>query len=391
MQPFGTPQPQQFPSPGNPYTPVPPQPTQPLGPPYDHYDEPPQRGHRPPSDFELRFREHVQSSIANPPRPKRKVWPIFLALFLVLILGGGGAAAYFLMQQQGGRELTAEERFTHAVAAHLQTPYINQDYDMHMDMNGLTADIKIKSSMDVTDPASPKISGSYTLSSNKGLNRAVNFVVTSKTKAYMSYDQAETLDSSGLKPKTWYSYDPSDHMLGLAVDPLGLIGSVNTARGEVPVGKFSEEQQATILSQISSASPYTITNITEDGSALRYDITISTENYKKLDTVVAKLVGEDSDSTADAAKSDTQMQIWIDKQTNRIVKAASKKDMGTSTVTISYPPHYDGKAPANSLDMMKALQANTPTDAQAPVKSDTQSQPPASTQPLPQQQPQTTQ
>ena len=305
-----------------------------------------------------------------------------IALLLLLILSGGGAAAYYVLKQAPAP--TAEERFNQAITAHLQTPYINQDYDMHMEFGGATADIKVKSIMDVSQPASPKLSGSYTLSSNKALARTVNFVSTSRTKAYMSFVDSDTLTTSGLKPNTWYSYDPSDHLVNLAIDPFGVIGAIGTARGEFPVGRFSEEQQATILSQIASANPYTISNVTDEGQLLRYDLTINKDNFMKLDTVVAKLVGEDSESMNDAKNNDTTGQLWIDKHTNRIVKFASVKGKDTVKVAISYPSSYDASAPKDSLDLMKTLEARTPTDAQAPVptapQTSTQTQPPATAQ-----------
>lgn len=287
-----------------------------------------------------------------------KIWPLVLGLLLLLVLGGGGAAAYYILQNQ---QPTAEERFQYAIAAHLQTPYINQDYTIHLDQNDLTADITIKSSMDVTEPASPKIAGSYTLTSNKTLERTVNFAVSSKTKAYMSFDQAETLSASNLQPKTWYSYDPSNPVLTLAVDPFGIISKVGTSRGEIPVGQFTDEQQATILNQVSSASPYTIASVADEGEHLRYDITINSDNYKKLDAVVAKLVDDTSESVSDTATTDTPAQIWIDKETNRIVKYSHKKDKNSVTVAITYPPQYDSTAPKDSVDLMKTLQASTPS------------------------------
>ena len=333
-------------------------------PPYAHYDDPAPRGQRPPSEFELRFRQHVQSTIAEQPKRTVKVWPIVLGLLLLLILGGGGAAAYFVIKNQ---QPTAEERFQYAIAAQLQTPYINQDYDIHLDAGSATADFKIKSSMDVTNPASPKISGNYILTSNnKTLHSDLDFVTAGKEKAYVSFNDVDAFSANGIKSKTWYSFDPSDATLSLAIDPFGMISNIGTARGEFPVGKFSEQQQATILRQISSANPYNITNVTDEGDSLRYAITINSENFKKLDTVVAKLIGDDPESgSSDASQKDTQLQILIDKKTNRISKADIKKDTSTIKITITCPPQYEGTPPKDSLDLMKTLQANTTgTDVQ---------------------------
>ena len=301
-----------------------------------------------------------------------------IGILLVLILGGGGAAAYYVLKQ--APEPTAEERFNQAITAHLQTPYIDQAYDMHMEFGGATADIKVTSSMDVSQPASPKISGKYTLTSNKALARTVDFVTTSRTKAYVSFADSETLSSSGLKPSTWYSYDPSDNLVNLAVDPFGIIKAIGTARGEFPIGRFTEEQQATILSQIASANPYTISSVVDEGQFLRYDLTITKDNFNKLDTVVAKLVGDDTESTNDAKDNDTTGQVWIDKQTNRFVKFTANKNKDTVKVAITYPSQYGGGAPKDSLDLMKTLEARTPTDAQAPVPAAPQTQTQTQTQ-----------
>lgn len=339
------------------------QPTPPVQPAQlNPFDTPIDRSQRPPSAFEQRFHEYVVSATSPVQAKKpRKKWPIIL-LILVLVLAAGGAGAYYWHSQQ----ISPEKRFALALVHHLEVGVISQDYELKTVQASTNITATVHSVMDISDIKTPKVTGDYTLDGYDTSPRQVKFALANKTTGYLSFIKYNAANGKAPALNSWYQYDPSSPLAGIAFDPLQVANMIPKATGEMIVGSFSADQRQKITDQIAAHNPYTIVSSKEEGNQVHYVIAFDATRLSALDKLVAGMDGEDPNQNFVSANMPTQADLWIDKATSHFTKYSATKDKDSVTVTITYPTATAMPLPKpdhTQADLFKAMTGVSVTDA----------------------------
>lgn len=351
--------PQQF---GQPYPPQQQAAPQPQPGELNPFDLPVDRSQRPPSAFEQRFHEYVVAA-ANPAQTKkpRKKWPLVL-LIIFLVLAMGGAGAYYWYSQQ----ISPEKRFALAIENHLEVSKIGQDYELKTAQSSTDVTATVHSVMDISDIKTPKVTGDYTLNGYDASARQVKFALANKSTGYLSFVKYDATSGKTPALNSWYQYDPSSQLAGIAFEPLQVANMIPKATGEMIVGSFTADQRQQITAQIAAQNPYTIVSSKDEGDQVHYVIGFDATRLNALNKLVAGMDGEDTTQNFVSASMPAQADLWVDKATNHFSKVSMAKDKDSTSVTLTYPTTSTVTMPKpdhTQADLFKAVTGVSVTDA----------------------------
>lgn len=298
---------------------------------------------------------------AAPQKPKKSKILLRLTLFLapVVLLVVAGSLAYWYWQQN-----TPEAIFQRALENSMQTKYVKRTFNFQATLAKATLGITAES--DLLEPTKPKSKLSYTYEYADIGNNDETQSATGEIIIVNSEDFIATLSKASKNQlpgdanlNQWYRIDnPNINTVtttAATFDYFKIRDQVNTVYGIIPMGNFSATQSKEVLDAIKTGKVYGIksaTTETEKGvRAYKYTVSI---NYPELNNILAKIstLLNIEKTKIIFAGSPSEITVWIDSSTQKIIKTAQKSANETAQsgeTRFQYPDIINIKAPENVI------------------------------------------
>ncbi len=301
----------------------------------------------------------------------RKIFGVIVAL---LVMGAIVLGLFMLLRdntmesklspQTGGT--SDEDRFYNAVENRLSTSNIRQIRTQTIETPDRFV-INIDAASDFSDSKTPKSYIKYNFKSGVEASEysgAGELIIDNREEYYAKLTKPAVTYSGSEKDRPaenqWYRLkndDPGSNY----VDPLSTRLEVNTSLGEFPIGNFNDNVKRQMLQYVKDNQIYTIRSSAQvkvDGkNATRYKIESSADKINELHKRIYTALEQDGMNSPQvfAAGEILQREVWVDNETNRIVKIKYEQqqmnETGNSTkeivtIAITYPnDNSDIRAP----------------------------------------------